>query len=372
MTNNDAIKEYNEIKYIKTKLKSIHNYSLYFLIDNLTLCSPSKLNTSDLTNFTKKCKIFKNNITVNNINNKLHELTALNIPYGGLTINEIINTIESSNLINFINKLNKSLINLLINGIIPMNKHHIYHSDIKDSNVLINQPTFYPKLIDWGMTTDYIPFHNNKFPNNWRNKPLIFNSPFSIIIFSDLFVTEYTNFLNTNSIKTRNLKQFISEYLSNWNKTRGEGHLQYINHMMMCIYNNKHISNSNIENNITIPCIVNYIYEILNKYTKFRENHTLDLRKYLDNIFIHNLDIWGFCVIYFPIYELLFINFNKLNTAEIKCFENLKKMFKYLYTTPEKLNCNKIIKILNWHKITNSIKKQNTTPKFNKTFKNKI
>ena len=65
------------------------------------------------------------------------------MPYGGIDIGDYIVKTEL-NHVKMI-QLNNSLINLLTKGIEPMNKKHIYHVDIKESNVLvddnsINQP----------------------------------------------------------------------------------------------------------------------------------------------------------------------------------------------------------------------------------------
>ena len=65
-------------------------------------------------------------------------------------------------------EINNHLIQLLKYGIIEMNKKNVYHSDIKGSNILIdehsNKNSMIVRLIDWSLTTEYIPFKNNKFP----------------------------------------------------------------------------------------------------------------------------------------------------------------------------------------------------------------
>jgi serine/threonine protein kinase len=58
--------------------------------------------------------------------------------------------------------INNSLMELLVNGIVPMNNRNIYHCDIKDSNVLLDDSSneLKSRLIDWGLSTEYIPFKN--------------------------------------------------------------------------------------------------------------------------------------------------------------------------------------------------------------------
>jgi hypothetical protein len=93
--------------------------------------------------------------------------------------------------------------------------------------------------------------------------------------------------------------------------------------------------------------ITDYIIEVLINFTEFRKDGTLNLRKYLDNIFIENIDIWGFCSAYFPFLEILFNNYDKLNEIEMNLFNIIKSIFVKVYTTRvEKININEIIEKL--------------------------
>jgi serine/threonine protein kinase len=359
MTNKHAKEEYDELLYVNNKLKTIPDYKNYFLIDDFTLCKPSKLTKDDLKNYRECGALEKEGITKKTINNQLDKLLAINMPYGGITLEDF--TINNKNYAQLI-KLNNKLLELLKNGILEMNKKHVYHSDIKASNILIllqdvgdNVENMKVRLIDWSLTVEYIPFKNNKFPNNWKNRPLQFNVPFSIILFTDLFFDSYSKFLDKNgpssSKKHELLFEFIKNYLYLWMKERGQGHYKYINKIMYMLFkydetlideyannqNLKHDNNDNnlkkfIETNYTLPCIINYLVEILIHYTKFKKNGSLNLRYYLDNIFIHIIDVWGFIISYLPLYELLFENYDKLTETQMLIFTKLKYIFlKYLY-----------------------------------------
>jgi hypothetical protein len=88
-----------------------------------------------------------------------------------------------------------------------------------------------------------------------------------------------------------------------------------------------------IETEFTFPYIYNYIIEVLINFTNFRKDGTLNLRVYIDNIFIKIVDIYGFIISYLPIFEALFENYSKLNENELELFESLKKIFiKYLFS----------------------------------------
>lgn len=339
LTKKHALIEYNEIIEFKKKLDKIPNYQNYFLIDDFNICKPAKLSASDLVGFKNKCSALpKDKITNENINNSLNKVLALNMPNGGLPIDEFL--LKHNSYKNIV-KLNNTLIKLLNNGIILMNQHNIYHCDIKDSNILIDSSSnLKARLIDWGLSTEYVANINYPFPKTWRNRPFQFNLPFSIVIFSDLFFEKYSKYLNEGGkIDFNSLKPFIIEYINLWLKERGSGHYSYINHIMFMLFSNefddmnKDDKEKLIKNDITLPYIYNYIIQVLIHFTYFKEDKTINLRKYLDSVFIKIVDIYGFIISYLPIFEALFENYNKLNETELKLFENMKVLFiKYLFS----------------------------------------
>jgi hypothetical protein len=337
-----ALSEYKEINSILEKLNKIPGYENYFLINDFQLCEPDKLDKKDLKNFKKKCSALpKNDITEKNINQSLDKVYALNMPHGGVPIDDFVeNNITYEKLI----ILNNSLIQLLNKGILPMNQKHVYHCDIKDSNILVetkdSDTKIYTRLIDWGLTTEYIPFKEEPFPSVWRNRPLQFNVPFSVILFTDDFLKKYTEYLEKGGqINYTNLKPFIIDYIYLWLKTRGKGHYNYINHIMYMLFSNdfanihdEKIKTRMIESDFTLFYISNYLIEILLHFTHFRENGTLNLRVYLDTVFIEILDVYGWITSYLPIFETLYENYKHLNSNENKIFESFKHIFiKYLF-----------------------------------------
>ena len=193
MTIKHAKDEYDEINDIKGKLENIPNYEDYYLVADVTMCRPAKLQSSDLKNFSKKCTALpKNNITHKNINNSLDELMTLNMPNGGTPVDDYI---YNNGSFEKLHEINTSLIKLLRDGILPMNKKNIYHCDIKDSNILVDDTSgIKTRLIDWGLSTEYKPFKREVFPNTWKNRPFQFNVPFSVVLFTDAFVYKYTKY----------------------------------------------------------------------------------------------------------------------------------------------------------------------------------
>jgi len=352
MTEKHATEEYNEINSIREQLKDIPDYEDYYLVNDLTLCKPAKLNKSDLKDFTKKCKALpKDNITKDNINESLDKLMTLNMPNGGIPVDDYI---YNNGSFDKLYELNDSLIKLLKHGILPMNKKRIYHCDIKDSNILVDdsdKTTLKARLIDWGLSTEYKPFKNESFPKTWRNRPFQFNVPFSVVLFTDAFVQKFTKYFEDGGeLEEDYLKPFIIDYIHFWIKERGAGHYKFINEIMYILFSsdikslNEKDKKDLIETNFTLNYISNYLTDVLIKYATFREDGTLNLRIYLDNVFVYNVDIWGFCVTYFPILELLFNNYSNLTSNELEMFTSIKKLFIHIYTTSsEKLNTRDII-----------------------------
>ena len=339
MSEKHATEEYEEIISIKNKLDTIKNYKNYFLIYDATLCKPDKLTSTDLTEFSSKCTALpKDNITRSNINSNLDKLMSLNIPNGGLPVDDFI---YDSGSFERLYEIHNSLVKLLKKGIVPMNNKNIYHCDIKDSNVLLDESSgeLKARLIDWGLSTEYVPFENNPFPKTWRNRPFQFNVPFSVVIFSDSFVEKYTKYLKDGGLPDETqLKPFVIDYINSWMKERGAGHYKFINEIMFILFANSLTSISEgskpqvIETQVTMDYIVNYIIDVLVHFTRFRDDGTLNLREYLDTVFIQIVDVWGFISAYYPMIELLEGNYSRLTKQELKIFNQLQFIFvEYLY-----------------------------------------
>jgi len=338
MTTRHAEEEYQFIKNIRAKLSNIPRFSDHFLLDNIDICEPNPLTSGDLSNFDKKCRaLTKDGIEAGNINESLHTLKLLNIPDGGIAIDDYIFNGGSFDKLLI---LNKKMIDLFTSGIIPMNKNHIYHSDIKDSNILIDT-SLKTRLIDWGLCTEYNP-KSQIFPDAWVNRPLQFNVPFSVILFTKLFKERYTEYLKRGgTIDKKRLRQFVFSYLKEWIKIR-PGHYRVINDIMFMIFSrdlkmNQRLKWKAVEQRYTIPYIVNYLVEGLMHYTKVKPDGTFDPKPYLDNVYINIVDVWGFLSTYMSMIELFHNNYDILTPSEHVLFKNLKLLvLKYLYNPRSK------------------------------------
>jgi hypothetical protein len=352
-----AIEEYEKITIFKSILKVIPNYNHYFLLDNFSICKPNKLTNMDLDNYKTKCTALKKrNITVKNINSQLDRLLVLNMPNGGTDIKHFItDSYSKTNL----KSINNKLIQLLIHGILPMNKLNVYHCDIKDTNVLIDisiknqNPNLYIRLIDWGLSV-IIPNSKVGIPKKLYRRPFQYNVPFSSILFNKVFLINYEKYLKKFPNPTEyKIREFVINFINIWINERGKGHLDAINKFMGKLFlndiseiKNKVIKNNIIEYEFTYYYIINYITKILIKYTI---NNKIELLDYFHNIYLKNIDIWGFVMIYVSFYEVFYKKFNKLDYYEIELLNKIKYIIiHFLYESPiEPININNLITELN-------------------------
>ena len=335
--------EYKDIQRFKPKLQNVPNYKDYYLIDNITKCVPDTISKKDLESYNAKCRFLqKKNATLTTTTVKKN-LMLLNMPDGGV---ELYTFIDNSKY-DVLPKINNLMIDLLKNGILPMNKLGIYHSDIKDSNLLVKDKI---RLIDWGLSVEY----TKKIPELWSERTLQYNVPFSSILFNPMFEEMYSQFLKqTKEITMETLRPFVIHYMFRWFKYRGEGHYKAINRIFKNLFvddfynsqtegnaqpkdnsqpkDNTQQEDKNIESHFTNYYVINYLCEILIAFTKSKKFH---YDEYINKVFSKIIDIWGFIMSYNPIVEKLSYHYNVLNKVEKLLFSKLKQIFLHYLFLP--------------------------------------
>lgn len=323
--------EYKGIQQYKKMLEGIPNYKDYFLVDGFSTCEPDKLDDGDLERFDKKCSALKKmKINSSNVNSRLDKLQALNMPYGGVDVGHYI---ENSKM-NYkkLARLNDALIELLKKGILPMNEKEIYHCDIKDSNILVQENGgLKTRLIDWGLSTTFKG--GNIIPKPLTNRPFQFNVPFSVVLFNDTFTKMYTEFLKKNKEPTYFLtRSFVINYVVTWINERGSGHLKSLNNIFKAFFERglinieEQFKKDIIEFEYTFYFIFEYISYVLFKFTK---DGKFDKMTYFNDVFLKNLDVWGFIMTYLPILEYLDNYYDKLCDCELEIIEKIKNIVLY-------------------------------------------
>ena len=165
-----------------------------------------------------------------------------------------------------------------------------------------------------------------------------------LVLFNKDFLLLYNNFLELTSLQNKNpdyfqIREFVINYIFIWNDIRGTGHLSAINemikkltiHELIAIKKDK-IKAHFIEYEFTYYYIVEYLSKILEKYTN---NGNLDLMMYFENIFLKNIDIWGFVMVYIVLYEELYKSFDELNEYQMEFINKIKYIIiHFLYENP--------------------------------------
>jgi len=389
MLNRHASDEYNQIMKIKQIVKKIPNYGDYFVIKNIDICKIKKLTNEDLEKYQEKCSALqKYNVTKKNIRKSFDKISIVNIPYAGISLDKFI---ESKFTISRVMHLNKLLIELFNNAIIPMNNYGVFHSDIKASNILINESHKKIRFIDWGLTVIHPQKFFSEIPSKWKNRPFQFNVPFEIILFTDDFVSKMNDFIekynnNVNQNNGNDMFQFVNDYVYYWLNERGKGHLSYINSILIMLgIINKNDDNINADSETrtytknkekyvtqfgkykeTIDYITNYIVFILAKFTEFNNDGSFEILNYINKIFKNYVDVWGFLITYIPIIEVLHENKSKLEDSHKLLFYTLQKiLIKHLYTPKvEAIHLKTVSKDL---KNMNSVLKKFSKNEFNPT-----
>ena len=344
-------REYDSIMKFKKLLDGIPNYSNYFLIDGFSTCDPDTLNKEDLENFNKKCSALKKmDLTEKNVNSSLDKLTALNMPYGGVDVGNYIESVKLD--FGKMVTLNNSLINLLVNGIVPMNKTGVLHCDIKEANILVKEEKhgeLMTRIIDWGLSTTFNA--EKKVPGPLTDRPFQYNVPFSNVLFNDKFPKMYSEFLKKNPNPSYFLlRSFVINYVVFWIDDRGPGHFKTLNGIFKDLFEKSLINLENkfkddlIEFDYTFYFIFEYITEILFKFTK---NNKFDSMEYFSSVFVKNIDVWGFIMIYLPILEKLYDHFDELSEPEIKIIDKIKNIILFcIESSTEPIEINNLIEQL--------------------------
>ena len=359
MTKKHALDEYKQIQMFKSILEHIPNYQNYFLVDGFSKCEPAQLTNDDLKDFDENCSALKKKkFTAANINYNLNKILALNMPDGGIDVDDYIFSLKDKATLaeNYMN-LNTSLVNLLVNGIEPMNKAQLYHCDIKGSNILFSlENEKKTRLIDWGLSVYRKDVSKKHIPDKLNRRPFQFNVPFSVILFNKKFIEKYNLFLKKHETSDFfAIREFVINYIFYWNKIRGAGHLKKINSIfkrltydrLPAIEDTK-IKNHIVEYDFTYYYIVEYISKILFKYTF---QGSLNLLDYFNNVFLNNIDVWGFTIIYMEFLDNLYEIYkdkdkdkDKLSSYHLRFIEKIKYIIiHFLFENPtEVINITKL------------------------------
>lgn len=323
MLKENAEEEFQEIQRIIPIINKIPHAERYFISAGIFPCKPDNLTSEDLINFNKTCHNIAEGLELpaSKINKNLDYFKILNIPYGGPSMNKYWSTIVNKNTAsinaNKFASVNKSLILLLKNAIIPMNRLGLIHMDIKADNVLCNDGTpsspHFPicRIIDWGLANVINPEHitSQDIDDTVSRRPIQFNTPYNIVFFHYLteqlyqdyarkFFNRYKNNKDIESIGYNpfvyNVARELAEHIINEER----GHVKYVEKTVLPIIFRCTGMSSDGGKELFQNLLTEGIIKVLNKYGS---SSKIDTKKYFSDVFRFNIDIWGFIMIYYDL-----------------------------------------------------------------------
>lgn len=361
MISHDAKDELKEIANVQNIIKTIPNNSKYFLLSNITHCSPKKLSTVELNSFKDKCKIFEQDgYDYSEINDNIQNFAIINMPYGGINMDKYYyqgtsGSLETSSSwfknpkVRYSNllSLHKSLIDLLKNGIVKINEKGLYHFDIKGSNILVQQGTeskdngknIDVKLIDWGLSElikSSIKTEKKTLQTfSFNGRPFQFNLPVGSLLLNEELHSYLKELMIKNNIDNNNIdfrevcydllnKSFALNPLS-------KEHFDYVANNILVSLTDNIVTTNEQKKNYAYHILCNQLSIITNKYYNF-SSHSFDKTKYFKEVFSHNCDIYGFLLSFNNL--LHFHKHKYFNSPKENAYINkLKKVIsKYCYS----------------------------------------
>jgi len=331
MDEDSAKIEFDTILEVQRHIKGIPNNNDYFLVNDIKMCAPDKLSNEDLNDFDTVCNdiVKYTGYDKNIINNNLKHFKIINMPYGGIDLNEFwkrLMYIPAKDKKKIFVAVNSILIQLLENGIIPLNQTGFYHLDVKGGNILVSDDIKYARLIDWGVSQKLN--ENNIAPSKFIQE-FQFNIPFTNILFNlninKWLQEEFTKMniknknitkMNIKSISLSLMKQIAKNIMDKAMKDRGDGHYMVILYYIIVLYNLDDALGQNDSTNFASDLICTFIATALMNYTD--SNGVFQLKKYCLEVYLRNVDVWGFIMSYIQII---------IYAKEIKGAKKYKKEF---------------------------------------------
>lgn len=316
MSTQDAKEEYA----ILQKFADIIEYSgktdmfRFMVLSGITMCqvSPTRY---DIDQYNKNCDRLVKKNGVNNIAG----LMALNIPYAGKNLLKMFNELRiQNNLINkrFVIEYFEKMSMLFHGGVLLLYETNpkIIHGDLKEENILCQYNQSFTniydeiKLIDWGLSFTYDEKNNPKEAiRQLSRRPLQFNLPFGILLFSEYFDKEYTSRvltpLRNNPNRLRYLvTQFCNSYYNDSFFTKGKDDSKP--NVLKDFYNFVYVVMGKANVSILEMSLTDYIRmnlsKILIKYTKYTSNWVwiFDKEAYAYEYYLPMVDTYGFILTY--------------------------------------------------------------------------
>ena len=361
MARRDANEEMQELGRVMPVLALIPNADKYFVgvggNQNFYACTPAPLTTEDRVHYSRCRPLIRRGYTVDTINDKLEGLRVINQSDGGIEVNEAWGyanhaghghgAAAMADFTNGFKALNAGLMQLLVHGVVPLNRMGVLHGDLKASNVLVDSGPAAPagrnvrtvlenmthaqaantdvlacRIIDWGLAMYFkgappspLARLRQSIPESLRiGKYTLFNMPITAILFEDdlqrVIKKLVREFLPPRSGRTgralamRNVANRI--YMIHLSSVDGHGHDDYLAQILGTFFYGVPVTAnqqaSQERDRSPQGIIIDYLAAALDAYVE--PDGTFRRMDYFQDVFRHNCDVYGLLTCYLPLVEV--------------------------------------------------------------------
>lgn len=311
-----ATDEAKKMASVRKNLSLVPSIRDFTVLDDIRTCRPGDLTSSDFRNFNKLCAypLERTYKSANAFNKEKEKYLLLQMPDAGKPLSIFIKSIcqmNESDIIIIFKQLNRELIALLLNAIIPMIGIKRIHMDVKPENLLVSgsdvRRNIKIKLIDWGLSIDI-----SSQKELYVYKPFQFNLPLGCILAS----REATNLVN-RLLRTGKTFPEIATAALDASLATNQGHYELIYRTISLLFP------------LTNPKAVirNNIAAILKACSSRKDGHLyFESRRYLREVFYKNVDIIGLL----SVYQEISLHCSK----PYRLIANIKELvWKYMYSS---------------------------------------
>ncbi len=286
MINKHASKELALLEPIYTLTKVYPDIKSHIIIPELKQCTPSRLTTKDLYAFNDTChNLYDLGYNTNNINDRRDEFKLLHMEHGGKTVSDYIHDMHADQEYH----IHKGIADIFKHVIVPMNQNKLFHSDIKENNILIKNNKL--KLIDFGLM---ILYSETTIDPMFLNHYLSMHYPYTCLLFNDDIPFHWSGFYHKHKhLQGEMFIQACSKHIMgsilHYKKRQGLSNKLLSKESSFIFYCNILFPNKNYLDIIARQLA--YCYE----RHKNPSNGEFDILSYYNKEFIHTVDIWGLC-----------------------------------------------------------------------------